>query len=402
MTANSPDSIIGAPIDEAEAGVERKQKGAVLYDFLQVRGGAEAVTLEIASVLSASILCVGFIGEDMMLPGAFEGADVAVISLGKPIRNRAFQYLSGISRFRRKTRFLQDCDWVVYSGSNAPAAVRHASGRNILYCHAPPRFAYDLKDYWESRASWWQLLLLRLLARYVRHYYEKALRQMDVVIVNSENVRRRMLHYFGRDSIVVHPPCDTRRFRWISQENFYLSTSRLEPYKRVGRVVEAFLRMPEKNLVVCSGGSELESLREMASGAGNILVTGWVDQDALADFIGRTIATLYIPVDEDFGMSPVESMAAGKPVIGVAEGGLQETVMPGETGLLLPADPSVDDIVEAVRGMTPERALLMREACQVQAERFGREVFRLRMRQVLGFEDEEGLQPLPIDSDGSL
>lgn len=361
----------------------QKQRGIVLYDFLQVRGGAEAVTLAAAEALAADALCVGF-REAVFPASAISGLDL--ITLGGPVRSRALQYLSGIRRFERRTRFLADYDWVLYSGSSAPCAVHRHAGRNILYCHTPPRFVYDLKDYWLGRAAWWQYLPLRLLIGHVKRHYEAAFRKMDLVIANSENVRRRIRDYFDRDSLVIHPPCDTGRFVWLGHQDYYLSTSRLEPYKRVDLVVKAFLRMPEKKLVVASGGSELGPLKALAEGAPNIRFTGWTSDGELAELVGNALATVYIPVDEDFGMSPVESMAAGKPVIGVAEGGLLETVVPERTGILLPAEPGVEDLVEAVNRMTPALALSMREACEERAKLFGKEVFARKMRQALGLE----------------
>lgn len=94
-------------------------------------------------------------------------------------------------------------------------------------------------------------------------------------------------------------------------------------------------------------------LREKYKSFSNISFTGPVEEEELRSLIGNAIATLYIPVDEDFGMSPVESMAAGKPVIGVREGGLIETVMDGETGILLNADPSIEQIRQGVMDLSP-------------------------------------------------
>src|SRR5690606_17754944 len=145
--------------------------------------------------------------------------------------------------------------------------------------------------------------------------------------------------------------------------------------KRVRTIIEAFLTMPDRQLVVASGGDQDVELRALARGATNIRFTGWIDDKELKVLIGGAIATIYIPVQEDFGMSPVESMAAGKPVIGVAEGGLLETIVHDETGLLLQPNPGVPDVVEAVRVLSEQRALEMRAACEARAELFTRDRF---------------------------
>ncbi|MEA1867848.1 MAG: glycosyltransferase, partial [Thermodesulfobacteriota bacterium] len=172
------------------------------------------------------------------------------------------------------------------------------------------------------------------------------------------------------------------KFNWLGQEDFYLSTARLDPLKRVDIVVKAFLDMPEKKLKVVSGGPDMPKIKKLAQGAKNIQVLGWADEKMLVELVGRCIATIYIPRDEDFGMAPIESMAAGKPVIGVAEGGLLETVVDGETGILIKADPSPEDVIQAVPNMPPERSKDMRKACERRAKLFDKDVFVNRMREV--------------------
>jgi glycosyltransferase involved in cell wall biosynthesis len=198
---------------------------------------------------------------------------------------------------------------------------------------------------------------------------------MDHIVANSENVRNRLNHYLGLDAEVIHPPCDVSGYQWQGQEDFYLSTARLEPYKQVDRIIEAFRDMPDKKLVVASGGSDESRLKRLAQDADNIYFTGWISEEELKRLVGTAIVTIYVAKDEDFEMSPVESMAAGKPVIGNAEGGLLETVVHEETGILLPAYPEPSDIAEAVRNLTPKRAQDMRHACQERASQFSRERF---------------------------
>ena len=155
---------------------------------------------------------------------------------------------------------------------------------------------------------------------------------MDIIVTISETVRKRFKRFLGYDSVVIYPPCETERFQWIEEGNFYLSTARLDPMKRVDLIVKAFKKMPDKRLVVVSGGADMPRIKQIAEESPNIEVLGWISEAQLCDLMGRCIATIYIPRDEDFGISPVESMAAGKPVIGVQEGGLLETVGGGRAG----------------------------------------------------------------------
>ena len=285
--------------------------------------------------------------------------------------------------FQKKTLFLKDYDTVIYSGFYSPLAIRnHGQGQNIYYCHTPPRFIYDQREFYLSLIPFWQRPILLGLIRYIRPLYENAVSGMDTIITNSENVQSRIQKHLGIDSRIIHPPCKTEKFNWLGQEDFYLSTARLDPLKRVDIVVKAFLDMPEKKLKVVSGGPDMPKIKKLAQKAENIQVLGWVDERMLVELVGRCIATIYIPRDEDFGMAPIESMAAGKPVIGVAEGGLLETVVDGETGILIKADPSPDDVIKAAKKMPPERSKNMREACEKRAKLFDKDVFINKIREV--------------------
>ena len=358
------------------------RKGIVLYDFLLVRGGAERLTLTLLRDLPGVDLCVGF--RD---PHAFSERDIAginTIDLDADTRLPVWRSLKVMRAFAYHTHFLDGYDWALFSGINAPLAVHnHPSGRNYYYCHTLPRFVYDLKDYYLQRYPLALRPALVALIAYVQPRYERAIARMDTLIANSENVRNRLQHYLGRDAMVINPPCEIDYFQWQDQGNYYLSTARLEPFKRVDVLVEAFKRMPDQRLIVTSGGSQLPMLRRLAAGVSNIIFTGWLDDDALRQLIGNAIATLYVAKDEDFGMSPVESMAAGKPVIGVAEGGLLETVLDGQTGLLLPPALTAEGIVETVRTLNAPRALAMRGACELHARRFSRAIFLEKMRAIL-------------------
>ncbi len=206
---------------------------------------------------------------------------------------------------------------------------------------------------------------------------------MDVVVANSVNVQQRLWHYLGVESVVIYPPCEIDGFRWLGQGDYYLSVARLDPLKRVDVIVEAFKKMPHQKLVVASTGGEAARLRDLASGSGNIVFAGQVNDSQLAELIGHAIATIYVPVDEDFGMSPVESMAAGKPVIGCASGGLVETIVDGVTGRLLPAEVRPEDIVAAVSEMTSSLAMGMRQACEDRVRLFDKTVFCTKMTELL-------------------
>jgi len=353
----------------------------VLHDSFAFKGGGERLV---------HTLCQGLELDLAFGERSDQGFDLDALP-GKLIDLKVRSHLWGwrtVQRFysfTSKTRFLKNYESVIYSGQNSPLAVRnHPDGKNIYYCHTPPRSLYDLKDHRLASLSSIQSLQHRAFNRYFQPLFESAINKMDLIIANSANIQKRIKKYLQKDSVVIHPPCDTESFHWLGQDDYYFSFARLDPLKRVDIVVKAFTQMPDKRLVITSTGSEMKRLKQLAEGSENIAFTGPVDDSQLKDLLGNSIATIYIPREEDFGMSPVESLAAGKPVLGVAEGGVLETLVHGETGILIPANPSPEDLITAVHELNPKRALAMRAPCEQRARLFDTKIFIDKMGQLIG------------------
>lgn len=352
------------------------QASLLLYDFLAVRGGAERV-LAVMQQHWGSDVCVGFsrsnsFGEKIPPQHLIDlHADHSFAPLKMARVLRAFQ--------QEGERIARQYPFRVYAGSYSVLAHRpHHEGRALYYCHTPPRFLYDLRDHYAQTLPTWQRPLLAALRMWLQPRYEAAVKKMHTVLANSRNVQQRLKTFLNIDSQVVYPPVETDRFKWINDGVYFLSTSRLEPLKRVDVLVEAFKTMPHRELVVTSGGSEFERLKRLAADAANIHFTGWTTDEELRRLIGECRATLYVPKDEDFGISPVESMAAGKPVIGVAEGGLLETVQHGQTGLLL-EHLNVHTICEAAATIAAKCPIQMRYACEQRSKAFDKVRFLMAM-----------------------
>lgn len=355
---------------------------AILYDFLQVKGGAEAVTLGVCEHFKQMDLVTAFVNSTVFTSAPLTPERLHTLTTQTELPG--WQTLKSCYSFLHRSQFLARYEQLIFSGSNAPLAVKHSKARqNIYYCHTPPRFVYDLKDYYLSRASFWQKPLLRGLIAYLQPRYERAITQMDVILANSDNVRQRLKKYLNVDAQVLYPPCDIDRFQWLGQQDYFLSTARVEDYKRVELVVRAFMEMPDKPLVVTSGGSQLAQLQALASGHDNIRFTGWCSESQMKTLVGNCLASIYIPIDEDFGMSPVESMGAGKPVIGVDEGGVKETVIDGKTGWLLAKDPQIEDLKAKVQSITVQKAMAMKSDCLEHAEQFHHDRFYQGLAELL-------------------
>mgnify|MGYP001558721438 FL=1 len=303
-----------------------------------------------------------------------------------------FRYLQVQLAFLLKTGFTKNYDVIFYSGDCLIAMIRilwrqwflkKSGAKNIAYMHTPPRHLYDayrdrLREY-----PLWKKIIFVPFVWLNRLRFKFLTKRLDLIVTNSKNTQARIKQYLGLDSTVVYPPCDTLPFKNLGYGEYFFSWARLYPVKRVSKLVEAFVGMPDKKLVVASGGPDLEKIKKMAEGHANIQVLGWINDEQLIDYLGKCLATIYIPIREDFGMGAVESMQAGKPVIGVAEGGLLEIITNNQNGILLKPDFTVEDIRAATRQMTPERAQTMENACYETAKKFSERKFTDGMKKVV-------------------
>lgn len=368
-------------------GATEHTRGIVLYDALFVPGGAEHVTLGLARALQAT-LCIGYRDAQNFPLASID--DLNLIDLARWSRIVPLRYVKLDRAFARRRREVATYDWRVFSGASAlQAAPPRGAGHNLYYCHAVPSFAYDLEAEYLARTPRALRPALRRFNAWFRPRYAAALRRMDRVVANSRWTRDLIRERFGIDAVVLHPPVDVDRFRWRPAEGYYLSTARLEPHKNVACILDAFRELPDQRLVVAGWGSEGAALRRRAAGMPNVEFTGWVDQARMAELVGGCIATLYIASHEPFGMSPVESLAAGKPVIAVDEGGLRDTVDTRCGILLAPTDRTPARLAAAVRSLTPAAAADLRAACEAAVDRGAAQPnshrqFAASIRQIVG------------------
>jgi len=387
----------------------------ILHDYFLYKGGGERLVISLAKGLKADV-ATAFIAKDAFDPRA-EGIPTRELFRETWLSKLpGFRYLQVQTAFLFKAGFVKEYDVVIYSGDCLMAYARTAPGTtNIAYMHTPPRHIYDsyrdrLREY-----SWIKKIIFVPFAAVNRWRFGWLAKKMDLIVTNSKNTQARIKQYLGLESVVVYPPCDIlKKLRTVilnesasrrsSEESpnisgdpslrrepslrmttgwYFFSWARLYPVKRVDLIVEAFKKLSDKKLIVASGGPELERLRKLAEGFSNIKILGWISDAELLEYLGKCLATIYIPIREDFGMSPVESMAVGKPVIGVAEGGMLEVIVDGVNGVMLKPEFNVDDLVAAINSMTPERARAMESACYETGKRFTEGRFLREMDDVI-------------------
>ena len=346
----------------------------ILHDYFLYKGGGERLVISLAKNLGADI-ATAFIAKDAFDPRE-SGIKTIELYKEKPwSRLPGFRYLQVQFSFLFKTGFAKKYDVIFYSGDCLIALVRLLDKKNIAYMHTPPRHLYDAYQERLSQYPLWKKIIFVPFVLLNRWRFKALAKRLNLIITNSKNTQARIKEYLKLDSVVVYPPCDTLPFKNLGYGDYFFSWARLYPIKRVDKIVEAFIGMSDKKLVVASGGPELEKIKKMAEGHANIQVVGWINDEQLISYLGKCLATIYIPIREDFGMSAVESMQAGKPVIGVAEGGLLEIIDEHKNGTLLKPDFTTDDLRAAVQQMTPELAQTMETDCYETAKKFSEQSF---------------------------
>lgn len=359
-----------------------KPKVIILHDYFLYRGGGERLVISLAKGLGADV-ATAFIAKDAFDPREHKIPTRELFKETVFSGIPGFRYLQVQLAFLFKTKFLKDYDVVIYSGDCLTAMLNARGKMNIAYMHTPPRHLYDA--YQERLAGYplWKKIIFVPFVAFNRWRFEKLSKKLNLIVTNSKNTQARIKEYLRLDSTVAYPPGTTLPFKNLGQGDYYFSWARLYPIKRVDKIVEAFTKMPDKKLIVASGGPDEEKIKRLAAGHSNIKILGWIKDSQLIDLLGKCLATIYIPIREDFGMTAVESLAAGKPVIGVAEGGLLEIVEDSKTGFLLPPQFVVDDIVRMVTKLTPELAQSMAEDCLKSAQKFTETSFIEEMKKII-------------------
>jgi len=281
---------------------------------------------------------------------------------------------------------LRGYDFVLSSSHAVAKSVRVPAGAlHVCYCFTPMRYVWDLYDeYFGRRAGWLTRAAMPPIAAALRRWDRRSAAGVDHFVAISHFVADRIRRAYGRAADVIHPPVDVARFRIEeSPGDYYLVVSALTPYKRVDLAVEAANRLGRRLLVVGTGP---EARRLEALAGPTVELLGGRDDAAVAELYARCRALLF-PTLEDFGITPLEAMAAGRPVIAFGQGGARESVVPpggaeAPTGLFF-ARQTVEDVIDGMRRFEADPGRFEPKALRRWAETFDRPVFKERIQSYL-------------------
>lgn len=241
---------------------------------------------------------------------------------------------------------LSEYDLVISSSWAVAKGVKTTKNQlHICYCHTPIRYAWDLYDEYTSNLKQPKKFLVQASLKYIRKWDIDSLDRVDFFIANSKFVQERIKKTYKKDAVIIYPPVDVYSYTLCEEkQDFYLSASRLVPYKKTKLIVEAFNEMPDKKLVVIGDGQEYEDIKSIAKS--NIEVLGYQEKNVMIKYMQNAKAFVYAAI-EDFGIVPIESLACGTPVIALGIGGTAETITHKVNGIHF-KNQTTDDIIKAV------------------------------------------------------
>jgi len=348
-------------------------RAAIVHYWLLNRRGGEKVLEALCRLLPDADIFTLFCDPEVLSPELRRHK--ITTSFLNPLR-RGYRSLLPLMPMALEAFDLRGYDLVVSSESGpAKGVITSSSTRHICYCHTPMRYLWDLypayRNEW-TRSSW-KRAAMTPLTNYLRLWDYASAARVDQFVANSANTRQRIWKTYRRESEVAYPPVDVDSFYHMPAEDYYLIVSELVPYKRIDAAVREFSRTGRR-LRVAGDGPEYRSLRSGATP--NIEFLGRVSDADLRELFARCRAFL-MPGEEDFGITAVEALASGKPVIALGRGGALETV-PSFGGVFYDDPAKLGAAIERFESLEFRPAEL-----QSWSRRFSEEEFARRMGEAL-------------------
>lgn len=345
---------------------------------LRTIGGAERFLLDTARALDADLVVLS--ADESILK--IYGRDVRIISLNKKIPKDPFGTLAG-KRIFEKIDYKNYDFFIAFDHASMFALKNHRPG--FFYCLGPRRELYDmyypvienqdnfLKKY---AVKTWLDFYRRIDRNFVKNHIEN-------IVCISHNVRNRVYKFYQKDAWVVYPPVHAELYEYKPPEGYWLSVNRIDNWKRIDLQFEAFRRLPDKTLKIVGSINETPKIKKiLATRPANVELLGNISEKELRELYSRCEGVIATSIDEDYGLTPAEAMASGKPVVAVKEGGYLETVLDGITGRLVA--PSIEELVDGILEVSKQPETY-RKACFERAKLFDYEIFREKLKKIILF-----------------
>jgi glycosyltransferase involved in cell wall biosynthesis len=362
-------------------------KVAIVHDWLDIWGGAENTLASINKIYpDADIFSiVNFLkneDREKLLSKNIFTSSIQKYPFSKKISRL---YLSKIPLEMEKLN-LSKYDLIISdSYALSKGVISHPNQLHICYCYTPMRYAWDMKNEYmkNSISNMWPLNVYKEKVLYDLRIWDTVnSNRIDYFVSISDFIKGRIKKYYRRDSTTIYPPVDTSKFELCKEEreNFYLTASRLVPYKKIDLIVDAFNKMPNKKLIIIGEGRELKKIKKMAGS--NIKILGYQPFEELKKYMQKTKGFIFAS-KEDFGIIPLEAQSCGTPVLAFGEGGSLETIISPETDPLNPTglffnEQTANSIIDGTDKF--EKIAFLPSNCRKNAEKFSEERFAKELK----------------------
>jgi glycosyltransferase involved in cell wall biosynthesis len=353
-------------------------KIAIIHDWLVTYAGAERVLEQILQLFPEADLysLVEFLPDNER--GFIFNKNVGTSFIQHlPFARKKFRIYFPLMPFAIEKFDVSNYNLLISSSHAVAKGVRTNKNQlHICYCHTPMRYAWDFQDLYLKEAKLDRGLkgiLVKTILNRIRIWDQKTAKRVNHFIANSKNVAHRIETFYNREAFVIYPPVDIDKFQLETQkEDFYITASRMVPYKKIDLVVEVFSEMPDKKLFVIGEGPDLMKIKKKAKK--NVVLLGYQKDNILKEYLQKARAFIFA-AEEDFGILPVEAQACGTPVIAYGRGGILETTIENKTGIFF-KEQTVKSLIEAIIEFEKRRDQFDCFEIRKNAERFGRERFK--------------------------
>ncbi|MCX2582901.1 glycosyltransferase [Pedobacter sp. MR22-3] len=361
-------------------------KVAIIQEWLTTMGGSEKVVQAIAEIYPQADIFALVADNNLVKELGFENRKITTSLIQKmPFGLKKYKTYLPLFPFAIEQFDLREYDLIISSSHAVTKGVLTNNEQlHITYCHSPIRYAWDLHhQYLEEEGLGFGLkgLLARYFLHRIRIWDFISSNRPDYYISNSNFIAKRIAKVYQQPATTIYPPIEIDDFKLeINKEDYYVTSSRMVPYKKIDLIVEAFTKMPDRKLIVIGDGPDFNKIK--AKAGKNIIFTGYLPFKALIEKLQKAKAFVFAAI-EDFGMLPVEAQACGTPVIALGKGGSLETVVDGVTGVLFPYQ-TIASLMEGVSRF--EQLTFDPLAIRAHAETFGKELFKTKFE---GFVNEK-------------
>ena len=363
------------------------KKIALMHEWYTTLAGSEKVMEQLADIYSQADLFAVYADPDFVQKTDFlRNRNLTTTFIQDlPRASKSFRNYLPLMPLAVEQLDLSAYDVVISSNHAVAKGVLTGPDQlHISYVHSPIRYAWDLQHQYLRESGLNQGLkgwLAKWLLHKMRIWDNRTANGVDHFVANSRFIARRIKKVYGRDADVIYPPVNISDFSLVEKkEEFYVTASRMVPYKKMDLIVEAFSQMPEKRLVVIGDGPDMEKIK--AKAGKNVEMMGYQPFPVLKDMMQRAQAFVFA-AEEDFGITPVEAQACGTPVIAYGKGGVLETVI--EDGLLPTGvffrEQTIPALCDAVVRFEKNKDNFSPENCRANAEKFSTARFNIEFAQ---------------------